>query len=203
MTKKKQFRNSKKYCNELSVISYIKMQKKSFVLWLTGLSASGKTTLAKALKEELTKYYNKVHHLDGDEVRAASKEKLGFSKEDRDKNIDLAINLTKKYQDKGYIVIASFISPYRRHREWGRERLANYIEVFVDSPLEVCEARDPKGMYKKARVGEIAMFTGISDPYEKPENPDVHLKTSEFGVNECVGKILEYLNTKNYITKIG
>jgi len=172
---------------------------KTFVLWLTGLSASGKTTIAKALKKELEKHCEKVHHLDGDEVRDASPVKLGFSKEDRDKNIALAIELAKNYQSKGYGVIASFISPYKEHREWGGERLDNFIEIFVDAPLEVCESRDPKGMYEKAKRGEIKMFTGVSDPYEKPDNPDIHLKTNGARVEDCVEEIIKYLTDKNLI----
>lgn len=166
---------------------------KKFVLWLTGLSAAGKTTIAKAVCQELKNNGNNIHHLDGDEVRAASKEKLGYSKEDRDKNISLAVEIAKKYQDQGVNVIASFIAPYQKHRRWGRERLENYIEVYVDSPLEVCEARDPKGMYKKARAGEIEFFTGITDGYEEPENPDIHLKTDLMSVEECVEEVLKFL----------
>lgn len=173
--------------------------KKIFVLWLTGLSASGKTTTAKALKKELEKYHGKVHHLDGDEVRDASPVKLGFSKEDRDKNIKLAIELAKGYQNKGFIVIASFISPYREHRDWGRDRLDNFIEVFIDAPLEVCESRDPKGMYKKARIGEIKVFTGVSDPYEEPDNPDIHLKTNDMRAEDCAGEIVKYLIDKELL----
>jgi len=173
--------------------------KKTYVLWLTGLSGAGKTTIAKYLKEELAKYHDKVHHLDGDEVRDASPVKLGFSKEDRDKNIDLAIELTKKYQNEGYVVIASFISPYKIHREWGRERLDNYIEVFVNASLDTCEARDPKGLYKKARTGEIPMFTGITDPYEEPENPDLHIKSDLLSLEESVEHILRHLKEINHI----
>lgn len=173
--------------------------KNTYVLWLTGLPGAGKTTIAKALREELIKYHDKVHHLDGDEVRDASPVKLGFSKEDRDKNIDLAIALAKKYQDRGYVVIASFISPYKEHREWGRERLDNYIEVFVNAALEVCEARDPKGMYKKARTGEIPVFTGITDPYEEPENPNLHIKSDLLSLEESVEHILKHLKEINHI----
>ncbi len=172
----------------------------TYVLWLTGLSASGKTTIAKALKKELAKYCDKVHHLDGDEVRDASPVKLGFSKEDRDKNISIAIDLTKDYQNKGYSVIASFISPYREHRVWGSDRLGNFIEVFVDAPLEICELRDPKGMYKKARAGEIEVFTGVSDPYEEPDNPDVRLKTDDMRVEDCVEEIIKHLADKKLIS---
>ncbi len=169
------------------------MSQKKLVLWLTGLSGSGKTTLSRAITEKLRQDGLKVHHLDGDEVRAASNEKLGFNKADRDKNIKLAIELTKKYQDDGYIVVASFISPYKVHRQWGREILEGYKEVFIDAPLETCEERDPKGMYKKARIGEIKNFTGVSDPYEKPDNPDVHIKTAESLIDECVNEVIEYL----------
>ncbi len=174
-------------------------QQKNFILWLTGLPASGKTTLAKAICQKLKKLKYKIHCLDGDEVRAVSKEKLGFTKEDRDKNIKLAIDLAKKYQDNGFIAIASFISPYRKHREWGRGKLENYIEVFVNSPLEVCEARDPKGMYKKARAGEIEYFTGVFDVYEKPKNSDIHLKTGQMSVEECVNEVVEYLEYNKFL----
>jgi len=173
--------------------------KKIFILWLTGLSGAGKTTLAKSVKEKISKYHDKVHHLDGDEVRAASKEPLGFDKVGRDKNIKLAIELAKSYQDNGYIVIASFISPYKEHRQWGKDSLQNYIEVFVDAPLEICELRDTKGMYKKARAGEISFFTGISDPYENPENPNLVIKTHIESLDECVRKIIDYLAGKKLI----
>ncbi|PIR92249.1 adenylyl-sulfate kinase [Candidatus Falkowbacteria bacterium CG10_big_fil_rev_8_21_14_0_10_44_15] len=163
------------------------------VLWLTGLSASGKTTIAQKVKELLSDSSLKIHHLDGDEVRTAAKEKLGFSKEDRDKNIKLAISLAKNYQEKGYVVIASFISPYRYHREWGRESLINYVEIFVNTPLEVCEQRDPKGLYKKVRAGDIKQFTGIDDPYEEPQNSDLEIRTDNLNVDQCANLIITYL----------
>jgi len=177
-------------------------QHKTFVLWLTGMPAAGKTTLGKAICQELKKYGHKIHHLDGDEVRAAAKEKLGYNKKDRDKNISLAIDLARKYQQQSFIVVAGFISPYREHRQWGRERLDNFIEVFVDAPLEVCEDRDPKGMYKKARAGEIEFFTGITDAYERPKDPDIYLKTDQMSVEECVSKVMEYLKDRGFLTKI-
>lgn len=169
---------------------------KKFTIWLTGLSASGKTTLAQALYQDLKIKNQKVHHLDGDEVRAASQDNFGFDKTGRDRNIKLAIELARKYQDQGFIVIASFISPYKHHRTWGRERLENYIELFVDTSLEVCESRDPKGLYKKARAGEIKLFTGIDDPYEAPEKPEIHIKTNELGIEESVKKVIDYLEGK-------
>jgi len=171
----------------------------NFTLWLTGLPAAGKTTLGKAISQELKNQGYKIHHLDGDEVRATASEQLGYCPTDRDKNISLAIDLAKKYQDNGYIVIAGFISPYKRHRQWGREKLDNYIEVFINSPLEVCEARDPKGIYQKARTGEIKFFTGISDPYEVPINPEIILETNPKDVAECVNEVMEYLKEKGFI----
>ncbi len=176
-------------------------QQQNFVLWLTGLPAAGKTTIGKIIYQELKNKGHKAHHLDGDEVRAITKNKLSYSPEDRNKNISLAINLAKKYQDKGFTVVASFISPYRKHRECGRDRLKNYIEVYVNSPLEVCEARDPKGMYKKARAGEIEYFTGISDPYEEPDNPEIELETNPKSVDECVSEIVKYLEAEGLLLK--
>lgn len=175
------------------------MSKKKFVLWLTGFSGAGKTTLAREIKKRLDAIEIKAHHLDGDEVREASPVKLGFSSEDRDKNIRLAIDLVNDYHKKDYVIVASFISPYQKHRDWGREMLENYIEVFVDAPLEVCESRDPKGMYKKARTGEIELFTGINDPYEMPDGPDIHLKTGENSIEDCVREVEEYLRNNNLI----
>lgn len=182
-------------CNLLNFLP----MKKPFVLWLTGRPAAGKTTIAGAVCQELKNGENDIHHLDGDEVRAAAKEKLGYSKEDRDKNISLAVEIAKKYQDQGVNVIASFITPYQKHRRCGKEKLENYIEVYIDSSLEICEARDPKGMYKKARAGEIEFFTGITDRYEKPENPDIHLKTGRMPVDECVSEVMKYLKDKKFI----
>lgn len=175
------------------------MLKKKFVLWITGLPASGKTTLAKALKNVLDSKFDKIYHLDGDEVRVKSKKSLGFTKQDRDKNISLAIDLAKKYQDKGYLVIASFISPYKYHREWGRDSLKNFIEIFTDSPIEICELRDLKGLYKKARTGEVAFFTGITDRYDVPKNSDIHLETHKESVDDCVNKVIKYLSDNDFI----
>lgn len=172
---------------------------KKFVLWLTGLSGSGKTTLAKLISEELEKLNILNHHLDGDEVRAVVSEKLGFSREDRDKNIKTAIALAKDYQNKGFTVITSFITPYNHQRQWGRKEIENFIEVFVDSPIEVCERRDPKGLYKKAREGKITLFTGIGDPYDRPVSPDIHLKTDLLAEEKCVAQIINYLSDKNLI----
>lgn len=174
-------------------------EKQKFTLWFTGLSAAGKTTLVNRVFEELKSSGTNVHKLDGDEVRAASPRALGFTPEDRDENIRLAVDLARKYQDEGYSVVAGFISPYRHHRQWGREKLNNFIEVFVDTPLEVCEARDPKGLYQRARRGEVENFTGIDDPYEAPGSPDVHITTNPNSIEECVSQIRSYLNNKRLL----
>ncbi len=170
-----------------------------FALWLTGLSASGKTTLAKALFTALNGNGEKIHHLDGDEVRSASGHIFDFTPQGRDKNIQAAIELAKNYQIKGFSVIASFISPYKRHRQWAREALSGFVEIYVQAPLSVCEARDPKGLYQRARAGEIDFFTGISDVYEEPDEPDILVKTNEVSVKECVEQVLDYLREKGYI----
>jgi adenylyl-sulfate kinase len=173
-----------------------KAENSNFTIWFTGLSAAGKTTLANKVFGELKKRGGKVHNLDGDEVRAAGSRALGFTPEDRDENIRLAVDLARKYQDNGYSVIASFISPYRHHRQWGREKLNNFVEVFVDTPLKICEARDPKGLYQKARRGEIKHFTGIDDPYELPQNPEIHIKTNPVSSDQCLEQIWEYLKKR-------
>lgn len=176
-----------------------KHNKKGFVLWFTGLSAAGKSTIADAVYKVLEQREMKLERLDGDVVRENLTKDLGFSREDRDENIrriGFVANLLSK-NDVG--VIASFIAPYEKQRSELRAKVHNFIEVFVDAPLEVCEARDPKGMYKKARSGEIKMFTGVSDPYEVPEKPDIHLKSSEDSIEKCVEYVIQFLQSKKYI----
>lgn len=169
------------------------------VLWFTGLSGSGKTTLAVSVCDKLREMKYLTHHLDGDEIRKIKNSNLGFSNIDRDKNIKIAINIAKQYSDDGYIVVASFISPYKKHREWARGELEDFIEIFVDSPLSVCEDRDVKGLYKKARAGKISSFTGISDPYDVPKSPDIHLRTDSVNLNDNTNIIIKYLKDNNYI----
>lgn len=175
------------------------MQKKIFVIWLTGLPASGKTTVGSALKKKLHQMGYKTHHLDGDEIRKSLTKELGFTKNDRDKNIKTAVKLARKYQNKKYHVIASFVSPYQAHRELGKKKLQNFIEVFINAPLAVCEQRDPKGLYKKARDGKIKLFTGVSDIYQPPLSPDIELRTDELSKNDCTNILITYLKQNNFI----
>ena len=136
----------------------------------------------------------KIERLDGDIVRQSLTKDLGFSKEDRDENISRAAFVADLLSTNGVTVLTTFISPYRQGRELARKEINNFVEIFVDTPLEVCEKRDTKGLYRKARAGEIKNFTGISDPYEKPNHPDIHLDTTKMTKEESVQKILKYLD---------
>lgn len=149
------------------------------VLWFTGLSASGKTALSKKLYDSLIFKKIQTARLDGDILRDGLSKDLGFSEKDRGENIRRAAELAKILSQNGLITLCAFISPFNSARELARKIIGpeNFIEIFVDTPIEECERRDPKGLYKKARAGEIKEFTGISSPYEPPENPDIHIKT--------------------------
>ena len=164
----------------------------SLVIWLTGLSASGKTTIAIALSEKLITLGHRVEHLDGDLVRKMFPG-TGFTREERDRHIKRIGYLAAMLEKHEVSVVASFISPYREARTFVRSQCSNFIEVYVSTPLEECEKRDPKGLYKKARKGEISNFTGISDPYEPPENVEIEIDTTDISVDEAVEQILEYL----------
>ncbi len=172
---------------------------KGFVLWFTGLSAAGKTTVADAVFRELQTYRAQLERLDGDVVRKNLTKDLSFSKKDRDENIRRIGFVANLLSRNGVGVVASFISPYQNQRLKLRQQVENYIEIFIDTPLKLCEIRDPKGMYKKARSGEIQAFTGVSDPYEVPENPDIHLQTNKMSVNESVREIISFLKEHGYI----
>ena len=167
------------------------------VVWFTGLSGAGKSTIAQALERELFKRAMHTYVLDGDNIRHGLNSNLGFSPEDRVENIRRVSEVAKLMADAGAVVITAFISPYRmerrRAREIALESNAEFIEVFIDAPLEVCEARDPKNLYKKARAGEIREFTGIDAPYEAPEDPEIVVRTDRQSVDESVGTILEQL----------
>jgi adenylyl-sulfate kinase len=170
-----------------------------FTLWMTGLSGAGKTTVALALEKELKARNLRIERLDGDVVREGLTRDLGFSKEDRDKNIERVTFVTKLLSRNGVGVIAAFISPYREARQKIRQETTNFIEVFVDAPLQTCIDRDVKGMYAKAIAGEIKNFTGISDPYEAPENPEITLRTDQNTLEECVAQVITYLEQRQLI----
>jgi len=174
---------------------------KPVIIWFTGLSGSGKSTIANALEVELFKIKKHTFLLDGDNIRYGLNKDLGFSKEDRQENIRRVAEVSKLFLDAGLIVITSFISPYKEDRDFARNLVQKdeFIEVFIDTPLEVCEKRDSKGLYKKAKEGTIKEFTGISSSYEKPINPEIHIKTEELGIEKSVQVILDYLKNNNYI----
>lgn len=161
-----------------------------FVLWMTGLSGAGKTTIALILEEELRNRSVKVERLDGDIVRQSLTRDLGFTKEDREMNIERVTFVAKLLSRNGVACICSFISPYQSIRDNVREETTNFIEVFVDASLDAVMERDIKGLYKKAVAGEIPNFTGISDPFEAPHNPDIHVRTDLQTPMESAGKIL-------------
>lgn len=171
-------------------------------IWFTGLSGSGKSTLARALEEFLFESNRRAYVLDGDNVRQGLNRDLGFSPEDRAENIRRIGEVAKLFTDAGMFAITAFISPYRKDRDDARASSGpdDFIEVYLDCTLEVCEARDPKGLYRKARRGEIAEFTGISAPYEPPLAPELVLRTGTLSVAECVQEVVRYLNTRGYLT---
>jgi len=173
-----------------------KIRNQGFVLWFTGLPCSGKTTIANGVFNCLS---GVLVHLDGDVVRKGLSQDLGFSKEDRDENIRRVGFVSKLLSDNGVNVIASFISPYRGQRRKVRKEVDNFIEVFCDCPLSICEERDNKGLYQKARKGEIEDFTGISAPYEKPENAEIILRTDEQGIKDCINEVIKYLKRDKII----
>ncbi len=167
---------------------------KGIVLWFTGLSGSGKSTLANAVAEKLNAQGKLTYTLDGDNLRHGLNKDLGFTVAERMENIRRTGEVSRLLVDAGLIVLAAFISPLREDRAQLRQMLGrDYIEVYVDCDLAICEARDPKNLYRKARAGEIEEFTGISSPYEKPENPELIVHTDQESFEECVGKIISYL----------
>ena len=176
---------------------------KSVLLWFTGLSGSGKSTISIALEKALYKLGMLSYRLDGDNVRLGINKNLGFSEQDRKENIRRIGEVAKLFSDAGAITLSSFISPYATDRENVR-KLHNsdnlmFIEIFVDCPLSEAEKRDPKGLYKRARAGEIKNFTGIDDPYESPYNPEIHLHSDKMTLEEEVSIIINYLKDKGII----
>jgi len=168
-------------------------------VWFTGLPCSGKTTVADLVAEELKRRNLRVERLDGDIVRQSLTRDLGFSKEDRDKNIERVTFVAKLLSRNGVAVLVSFVSPYRKARDNARRETTNFVEVFVDCPVEICERRDVKGMYKKARAGEIKDFTGVDDPYEEPLHPEIVLKVAETTPEECRDLVMQKLEELGYV----
>jgi len=180
------------------------LNQKGATLWFTGLSGSGKSTIAVALEAALYEKGHISYRLDGDNIRLGINKNLGFSAEDRTENIRRIGEIAKLFVDTGVFALSSFISPYRADRDNVRklhtESGMTFIEVYVDCPLQEAEKRDPKGLYKKARAGEIKNFTGIDDPYEAPVKPEIHLNTAEMSLEEEVQAILDYLETNGFLT---
>ncbi len=174
-------------------------EQKGFTLWFTGLSGSGKTALAKYLEPELRRRGLKVERLDGDIVRQSLTRDLGFSKEDRDKNIERVTFVAKLLTRNGVAVLCSFISPYIEQRNKSRQEIGNFVECYVECPLETLIARDVKGLYKKALAGEIPNFTGISDPYEPPPNPEIVVNSATQTLEESAQIILNRLVELGYL----
>ena len=177
---------------------------KGCTVWFTGLSGSGKSTIAVALEQVLMQRGKIAYRLDGDNIRMGLNKNLGFSAEDRAENIRRIGEVAKLFADASIISLTSFISPYRNDRDLVRklhdDAKLPFIEVYVDAPLEVAEQRDPKGLYKKARAGQIKGFTGIDDPYEAPAKPELHIKTHELSVEESVEKLLNYLDSHGLLS---
>ncbi|MEZ9628993.1 adenylyl-sulfate kinase [Vibrio breoganii] len=176
-------------------------QQQAVCLWFTGLSGSGKSTVANAVESKLLQMGKHSYLLDGDNVRHGLNKDLGFSDTDRVENIRRIGEVAKLFVDAGNIVLTAFISPFVSDRAQVRELMQDgeFLEVFVDTPLEVCEARDPKGLYKKARAGEIKHFTGIDSEYQAPENPEIHLKTENLSIEACADFVVSELEKKGYL----
>jgi len=179
------------------------LQQNGVVLWFTGLSGSGKSTLALAVEEKLFENGHLCMVLDGDNIRHGLNKNLGFSPEDREENIRRIGEVSKLFSDAGLITMTAFISPYRKDRDQARGLLKDgeFVEIFVKVPLDIAEERDPKGLYKKARAGEIKEFTGISAPYEEPLNPELVIDTGKMNLDESVKTVIGFLEKHEIIKK--
>lgn len=174
-------------------------EQKGFTIWFTGLPCSGKSAIADRVAEILREHNLKVERLDGDVVRKSLCRDLGFSREDRNENIRRVTFVAKLLTRNGVVVLTSFISPYREIRDEARREIGDFIEVYTKCPLEVCIARDVKGMYQKALRGEIKEFTGVSDPYEEPLNPELVLETDQESLDESAQRIIDFLKKTGYL----
>jgi adenylylsulfate kinase len=176
-------------------------EQKPCILWFTGLSGSGKSTIANAVESKLLELRKHTYLLDGDNVRMGLNKGLTFSDADRVENIRRIGEVSKLFVDAGSIVLTAFISPFVADRQQVRDLVedSEFIEVFVDTPLAVCESRDPKGLYKKARQGEIPNFTGISSPYEAPQTPEIHIDNDGLSIEEAADVVVNYLQEKGYL----
>lgn len=174
---------------------------KPCILWFTGLSGSGKSTVANAVESKLLERNKHTYLLDGDNIRMGLNKGLTFSDEDRIENIRRIGEVSKLFVDAGTIVLTAFISPFQKERDAVRELVEKdeFIEVFIDTPLEVCESRDPKGLYQKARKGEIPNFTGISSPYEAPIKPEIHILNDKISIEDVTQQIIDYLKDRGYL----
>jgi adenylylsulfate kinase (apsK) len=177
---------------------------RSCLLWFTGLSGAGKSSLATAVEKELYSYGIRSYVLDGDNIRHGLNSNLGFTPEDRKENIRRIGEVSRLFVDAGLFALTAIISPYREDRQMVRERFAKgeFIEIYVKCPLEVCEMRDPKGLYKKARRGEIQNFTGISAPYEEPLQPEIVVETDKQTLEQSVAQVIQYLKERHYLDYI-
>ena len=175
---------------------------RGFTLWFTGLSGAGKTTISEIVEKELRERFGKVEVLDGDIVRTNLSKGLGFSRKDRDTNILRIGFVAELLTRNGVGVIVSAISPFKEARDQVRRRIVDFVEVFVDAPLEVCAERDVKGLYKKAFAGEIPQFTGVSDPYEPPAAPELHIKTDEEEPQESAHRVIVKLRELGYLPPV-
>ena len=178
-----------------------KLKQKAVLLWLTGLPSSGKSTIAYTVEHALVKRGHLAYVLDGDNIRFGLNGNLGFSAEDRTENIRRIGEVGKLFVDGGFLTLASFVSPYSADRDAVRELMGegDFVEIFIDTPVEICEERDPKWLYKKARTGEISNFSGISDPYEVPEKPEMIIKTADWTAEEAAVLIIEMLEKSGKI----
>lgn len=175
------------------------MSNKGFTIWFTGLSGAGKSTLSEAIEKRLVARGRNVEILDGDVVRTHLSKGLGFSREDRDTNIKRIAFVCSLLTRNGVVCISAAIAPYREARQWAREQIGNFVEVYVKCPIEVCRQRDVKGLYKLVDEGKIKGFTGVDDPYEEPENPELIVETDKETVEESIGRIFDVLEELGYL----